>query len=43
MLEHMVDIIPLFFFSDYCDADQFITNKDGLWKVSVIRFELDHL
>jgi hypothetical protein len=29
----------LFFLSDYYDADQFITNKGGLWKVSVIRFE----
>jgi hypothetical protein len=37
----MVDIIPLFSVSDYYDADRFITNKDGLWKVSAIQF--DHL
>jgi hypothetical protein len=39
----MVDIIPLFSVSDYYDADRFITNKDGLWKVSAIQFDLDHL
>jgi hypothetical protein len=39
----MVDIIPLFSVSDYYDADRFITNKDGLWKVSAIQFELDPL
>jgi hypothetical protein len=43
MLGHMVDIIPLSFFLDYYDANQFIKNKDGLWKVSVIWFDLDHL
>jgi hypothetical protein len=39
----MVDIILLFSVSDYYDVDRFITNKDGLWKVSAIQFDLDHL
>jgi len=31
----------MFLLSDYYDDEQFFTNQDGLWKVSVVHFKLD--
>ena len=38
-----VELVLLFVLSDYYDGDRFLTNQDGIWKVSGVQITQDHL